>query len=343
MQSAPSLDVPATLRVALVGSGQGVADWLAVLTGPEAGAAGLVLAALCDLGPAGPAGNWPASALPDLTQVGDLAAVLALRPDIIIDATLPLTRLAITRAAMRSGAHVLCDPPLALDAETATALVGASARAPGLFAMGYHGRHQAGLRQLRDAVVSGALGNPVELQVVLGEGAALVRQSLLRGPAAEAFDAARFVLGGDAVAVSAAAAATELCFDMGNDVTFRLWVGTGAGHWRLKLEGGSVLWPGTGPAREEGSGQPLPQSAAHPEGRFGALQDLVMAIRNHARPAVGPRSAAASHAMGLAAQRCLAQGGRAETVMPLALMGDATQSPAARPLRVSAALNGSAE
>ena len=341
MQSAPSIVVPATLRVALIGSGQGVADWLPALTGPEAATAGLVLAALCDLGPASTAAPLHSFAVPDMLCAGDLTALVSASPDIIIDATSPLARLAITRAAMRAGAHVLCHPPLAMDAETALALVGAAARAPGLFAMGYQWRHRAGLRQLRNVVASGAMGNPLAMQVDLGEGDALVSQSLLRGPAGEACDAARFILGCDALAVRGGGIAKGLCFDMGTGVTFQLSAGTGAESWSLKLEGGTFVCQGSGPARAESGGHVLPDPALTPEGLFGALSNLVKAIRDKGKPAVGPRSAAASHAMGLAAQRCLGHGGREETVMPLGLMGDASLSPAARPRRV--ALKGSAE
>ena len=333
MRSAPQNPIPSVLRVALIGAGARGAEWLPALLGPGAAALGVVLTAVCDLDPDSRGVSLQSAVPAGIPRLDDLAAVLALRPDILVDATSPLARLAITRVAMRVGAHVLCAPPLAMDEDTALALVGAAARARGRFAVGYQSRHRAGLRQLRALAASGLMGRPLALRAVLGVGDDLSLQTLLSGPAAEACDAARAILGRDAVAVRCSGPPVEARFKIADGLTFDLAGGGGIETWHLQLESGAAMCEGGGPVRTANGDALLAPPDAQPEGHAGALFDLVTAIRAGGKPGAGPRGAAASLAMGLAAQRSANRGGRTEKVMPLGLMSDASQSPAARARR----------
>lgn len=337
--SAPQNPIPSVLRVALIGAGARGAEWLPALLGPGAAALGVVLTAVCDLDPDSRSSTLRGAVPADIPRPDDLATVLALRPDIIVDATSPLARLAITRVAMRAGVHVLCAPPLALDGATALTLVGAAARAQGRFAVGYQSRHRAGLRQLGALAASGVMGRPLALRAVLAAGDDLSLQTLLSGPGAEACDAARAILGRDAVDVRCSAPPFDARFQMADGLTFDLVGGGSAESWHLQLEGGRAICDGAGPARMANGDAALPPSDAQPEGPAGTLSDLVTAIRaggtSGGTPGAGPRGAAASLAMGLAAQRSAHHGGRTETVMPLGLMSDASQSPAARAPRLA--------
>ncbi len=343
MQSVPQATVTPALRVALISAGKRGADWMPALTGAGAAGMGMVLTAVCDLDAASAGSTWQGSALADVRHVANLAALLALMPDIIVDATTPLARLAMTRTAMRVGRHVLCDPPLAPDEATALALVGAAGRVPGLFAVAYQARHRPGLRQLRALVASGAMGRPVVLRAVLPAVDTLVLQNLMRGPAVEACDAARAILGCDAVAVRCFGPPVKARFDMADDATFELALGEGGECWHLQLQAGTAICEGTALARMAEGGGILPAPEAQPDGLAGALHDLVKAIRLGGKPAVGPRGAAASLAMVLAARASMAHGGRTQSVMPLGLMSDASQSPAARAPRPAPTLTPTGE
>lgn len=316
---------PTVLRVALIGAGARGADWVAALTGSDAAVIGVGLAVVCDLDPDGTGLTLRGSAPATVPRVDDLAGVLALAPDIVVDATSPQARLTIVRAALRAGVHVLCDPPLARDETTVMQLVGAAARAQGLFSVAYLARHRAGVQQLRGLVASAALGRPQTLRVALPT----LDGAILHGPLAEAFDAARAILGLDAVSVRCAGRPVEVMFGMQDGVSFELLCGTASESWDLQLEGGTARWDGSAAAIVT-TGPALIAVAPVMQGHAAALLDLVTAIRTGGRADPGPRGAAASLAMALAVHRSAKHGGRTEVVMPLGLMSDASASPAAR-------------
>ena len=312
--------------VALIGSGSRGVAWLPVLTGSEAEALGVALVAVCDLDPAGPGAILHDSAPTDCLRLNDLSEALALFPDIVIDATSPIARLAITQAAFRAGSHVLCDPPMALDEEAAVSLIGAAARARGRFSVGYVMRHDSGLRHMGALVASGTMGRPVSLQAALVVPDDMPMQTLLRGPVSEAFDAARSILIRDAQSVRCSGPPVDVRFDMADGVTFGLTASATAEHWQLDLEGRTLFCDSAGFVWAKDKDVVFPMPAQHPDGHLGALADFVAAIRAGRTAETGPRGAAASLAMTLAALRSAAHGGRVETVMPLGLMGDASGS-----------------
>ena len=327
-----ALQIPAypPLGVALIGSGSRGAAWLSVLTGPDAPALRVVLKAVCNMDPDGTAQVLHGAAFAGVVQVADLAATLALPVDIMIDATSPITRLATTRAALRAGCHVLCDPPLALDDATALALIGAAARAPGRLSVGYLSRHRAGLRQLRALAASGAMGRPRALRASLPFPEAMPLQRVLRDPAAEAFDAARAILGCDGRSVRCFGPPVQARFDMADGTTFDLTASAGPECWQLDLEQGSAICEGARPATMADGLTLLPVPLAQPDGHAGALSAFVAAIHAGRMSETGPRDAAASLAMALAAMHSAAHDGRFEKVLPLGLMSDASASPSPR-------------
>ena len=339
VQSAPQTSPPRLLRVALLGAGARGADWLTVLTRHDAADLGVMLCGICDPDAVRAVQTASGLARSETPDCNDLPALLTLSPDIVVDATSPLARFSATRVAMRAGVHVICDPPLALDEATATALVGAAGRAQGLLSVAYQTRHRAGLRQLQALVASGVMGRPLRLRCTIAEGDPALQPNQMRFPAIEACDAARAILGCEALAVRCSGAPMVARFDMAVGATFELAPGHGVQSWQLHLEGGMAVCEGSGFARADTHPERMPAPIPDPEGLAAVLVDLVAAIRAggrpHARPAVGPRGAAASLAMVLALRQSMSHGGRSETVALLGLMGDASNSPSAR-VRVEA-------
>jgi hypothetical protein len=321
---------PDPYRLALFGSGAQSTAWLAALTRPEAANLGARLALVCGLGADG-AGGILSSALPQGCVVShDLANALGLRPDIVIDATSPVARWAITRAAMQAGVHVLCDPPLALDGMTALMLVGASAREPGRLCVGYLSRHAPGLRQMRGLVQSAQLGQPLALRVGLSNCDVSTVQKTVRGPVAEACDAARAILGCDGRTVSCQTAPFMAEFEMAGPASLSIALRPGPAQWQLECEGGTISAGLEGPAIWPDGVPVASVDGDYIDERLVVLGGFVQAIRTGSDVQSGPRSAAASLAMALAAHASALDGGKCRSVMHLGLMGDASDTPIPR-------------
>ncbi len=80
------------------------------------------------------------------------------RPDIVAIATPPAQHLPILRAAMRAGAHVLCEKPLAMNRAEALEMIDI-ARSSGRTAItGFNWRYQPGMQRFKALVDAGALG-----------------------------------------------------------------------------------------------------------------------------------------------------------------------------------------
>ena len=69
-----------------------------------------------------------------------------------------------TIRALQAGKHVLCEKPIALDAEEAHALVAARAHTGKLVAEAFMVRHHPQWRRARELVVAGAIGEPRAIQ-----------------------------------------------------------------------------------------------------------------------------------------------------------------------------------
>lgn len=349
------------LDVMLVGLGGMGEVWLSALTGPEAEALGVRLAGVCELD----AGRARAALEAKGVNVAlhpDIGSALAERPDIVVDCTTPNARLAITREALLAGAHVLCEKPLAPDEETAAQLVGASARSRGHLAVSQNRRFQPGVRQLRDLVKRGDLGPPQSLICTLhmaprfGGFRESMRHVMLRDMAIHAFDAARAILGADALCVRCVERTPEgspfshapeahALFEMGDGSLFAFggnWAEIGPptswnGSWRLTLSRGSARWDGENPVRAWAAApldapgflpdpveHVLPAPAPALDDILGSLESLVRAIRDGTAPETNARDNSASLAMVFAAIRSAEKGGQAEPVRNLRHASDAS-------------------
>lgn len=68
-------------------------------------------------------------------------------------------------AAARAGKHVFVEKPLATDVAAGEAVLAACSAAGVRLAVGYHLRHHAGLRLLREQLLAGAIGRPLHMRV----------------------------------------------------------------------------------------------------------------------------------------------------------------------------------
>jgi predicted dehydrogenase len=352
------------LTAILAGLGGMGEVWLSALAGPDAGAIGVRLVGVCDLDPirAAEALSVRGLKLPIYERVSD---ALGLLPDILVDCTTPNARLAVTREALLSGIHVLCEKPLAADEQTASQLLGAASRARGLFAVSQSRRFQPGVRQLRDLVRSRTLGTAQTLLADLhmaprfGGFREVMRHVMLRDMAIHAFDAARCILGSDASSVSCLERTPEgqpfthgpeihASFEMADGSLFVFhgnWADHGPpsswnGAWRLTLSAGAARWEGEGEARAwrpappdtpellpDALPHPLPPAPAEYADILGSLESFVSAIRQGRPPETHARDNAASLAMLLAALRSAENGGRREPVRRLGYVSDASDLP----------------
>lgn len=127
----------------------------------------LRVVALVDPNPA----NLTAAAVlaPEARPFADYATMLAeARPDAVALATPPLFHSKQALAAFASGAHVLCEKPLARSLAEAREMVRAAESAGRVLAMGLQLRHQRQVRAIREAIASGALGTVFYTRVWAG-------------------------------------------------------------------------------------------------------------------------------------------------------------------------------
>ena len=349
------LDEP-PLDALLMGAGGMGAVWLAALASEAARPLGVRLRAVCDLdaarAEAAVAAALGAGAVP---VEAALDRALDRGAELVIDCTTPDARLAVAGEALRRGRHVLCEKPLAADEATAARLLGLAARSPGRLAVSQNRRFQPGLRQMRAAVASGALGAPRTLSATLhmaprfGGFREAMAHVMLRDMAIHAFDAARAILGSDAGGVVcversprgsrfAHGAEAHALFEMACGALFSFagsWDEAGPptswnGAWRLSLSGGAVRWDGEGSALawaappEEAPGlmpeaRPveLPPAGEGPWDILGSLASVVGAIRAGRAPETEVRGNARSLAMVLAAIRSAEAHGAREPVRAL--------------------------
>lgn len=357
----PSPAGPRPLTAILAGPGGAGEDWLSALSGPGARTLGVELAGLCEPDP-GRASEVLRRRGLSLPVHESLSEALATGPDLVVDCTTANARLAMAREALLSGAHVLCPGPLAGDEQTAAQLLGAAARAGRHLAVSQPLRLEPGVRQLRDLVRAGTLGTAQTLLADLhmaprfGDHRDGMRHAMLRGPALHAFDAARAILGADALTVAclertpagqpfAHGPEVHATFEMSDGALFVFhgnWAEEGPpsswnARWRLALSAGAARWDGEGEAQAwapadagapgplpESRPQPLPPAEPGPTGPLGSLAALLGAIRAGAPPETQARDNALSLAMMLAAIRSAENGGRPEPVRRLGDLADAT-------------------
>lgn len=101
-------------------------------------------------------------------------AMLATRPELVLVATPHQAHVEQTVAALATGAHVLCEKPMADTLAGATRLLEAAERSDRVLTFGFHLHFHPGLRRLAELVTGGALGTVVHFHCRVGSYITLV-------------------------------------------------------------------------------------------------------------------------------------------------------------------------
>ena len=209
----------------------------------------------------------------ELTQVvidHDLPLVLEdIDPDIVFNCTVPGAHHEVTLTALRLGAHVLGEKPLANSVEEAREMIEAADEADRIFAVIQNRRYQPAIRRLRRFLASGRIGHITTVDSDFYIGAHFggfrdhMNHVLLVDMAIHTFDAARYISGADGASVYCHewnpegswydydASATAI-FEMTDDIVYSYrgsWCSEGCNtswesSWRIVGTQGSVLWDG---------------------------------------------------------------------------------------------------
>lgn len=257
---------------------------------------------------------------PDVYTGDDLARALAeVKPDFVVDVTIPESHHDVTLMALAAGVPVLGEKPMADTMEHAHEMVAASERAGKLYMVSQSRRYDPRLHAYRELIAEhigelGILNSDFYIGAHFGGFRDEMNSPLLLDMAIHTLDAARYLCGADPVAVyceefnpswswyRGAASATAL-FEMtgGLRYTYRgSWCSEGRhtsweGEWRAVGPHGTATWDGTGAPIAEtiaGTGgfhsQTEPLTAAVDEtmarGIAGSLRDFLHALRTGATP-----------------------------------------------------------
>jgi predicted dehydrogenase len=261
----------------------------------------------------------------DAAVIGDdLDTVLAqTRPDVVFDVALPASRRGIVETALRRGAHVLTEKPLAASPADARAIVAAAQDANRLHAVIQNRRYLAEARRIRRFVDAGTIGASTSIHCEFfvpphfGGFREEMDHVLLLDMAIHTFDSARFLSRCDPRGVfcrewepqgtwykqgSAAAA----MFDMTGNVVFTYvgsWCADGLrtsweSAWRIVGDKGSLTWDGYEGIRaevraegREGLFDKVKEVAVPPldagdriGGHLGVIQDFLAAVESGEAP-----------------------------------------------------------
>lgn len=97
---------------------------------------------------------------PDASVSADAVTLIGeVRPDIVFNCTTPAAHHAISRAALRAGAHVLSEKPLAATLAQGRDLVEEAAKAHRVLAVAQNYRYRAAPRTVREVLGSGLIGH----------------------------------------------------------------------------------------------------------------------------------------------------------------------------------------
>jgi predicted dehydrogenase len=302
-------------RALLVGAGAMGREWAKNLAGCDE----VVTAGWVDIRP-GAAEQAARELGMEIGYTGaDLERALAeLRPDFVVDVTIPEAHHNVVLAALAAGVPVLGEKPMADSLERAREMVAASERANTLYMVSQSRRYNAQLQALRRLIVGhvgelGILNADFYIGAHFGGFRDEMPSPLVLDMAIHTFDAARYLSGADPVAVyceefnvpwswyRGAASATAI-FEMtgGLRYTYRgSWCAEGRStswesEWRAVGPNGTATWDGHSPpvaevvARRGGFlSEVEPRTAAvddiHP-GIAGSLRDFLHALKTGATP-----------------------------------------------------------
>jgi predicted dehydrogenase len=199
----------------------------------------------------------------------DLGKALAdLKPDFVVDVTVPEAHRDVTVTALAAGVPVLGEKPMASSMSEAREMVAASEKAGKLYMVSQSRRYDARIHAYRRLIQEnlGALGilnSDFYIGAHFGGFRDEMAHVLVLDMAIHTFDAARLISGADAVSVyceefnpawswyKGAASATAL-FEMTGDLRYTYrgsWCAEGLmssweGDWRAVGENGTALWDG---------------------------------------------------------------------------------------------------
>jgi predicted dehydrogenase len=196
--------------------------------------------------------------------------------DAVFDCTIPAAHKEVSSTALAAGLHVLEEKPLALNFQDAADLVGLAKTAGRLHVVIQNRRFKRGIRQLREMLLQGVIGELTTVHVDFfvaphfGGFREVMPHVLLADMAIHAFDAARFVTGLNAQAVFceewipknswyASGPSVVAVFRMGAGVRFSYrasWCADGFrtswdGSWRIIGTEGTLIWDGEEDLRAE--------------------------------------------------------------------------------------------
>jgi predicted dehydrogenase len=213
----------------------------------------------------------------DVPIFTDLKAAIQEAPaDAVFDCTIPAAHKQVSSTALAAGLHVLEEKPLALNFQDAANLVGLAKTAGKLHVVLQNRRFKRGIRQLREMLLQGVIGEVTTVHVDFfvaphfGGFREVMPHVLLADMAIHAFDAARFVTGLNAQAVFceewipknswyASGPSVVAVFRMGAGVRFSYrasWCADGFrtswdGAWRVIGTEGTLIWDGEEDLRAE--------------------------------------------------------------------------------------------
>lgn len=272
-----------------------------------------------DLRPGAAAAAAAELGLPTLHADTDLqAAIGAVRPDFVVDVTIPEAHHDVTLAALAAGLPVLGEKPMAASMAQARAMVAASEQAGKLYMVSqsrrYDGRLQAFRRLIAEQIGTlGILNADFYIGAHFGGFRDEMPSPLVLDMAIHTFDAARFLCAADPVAVyceefnppwswyNGDACATAI-FEMSGGLRYTYrgsWCAEGRAtsweaEWRAVGPNGTATWDGTAaPVAEVVTkrGEFIAQVAPHtatvedvPGGIAGSLRDFLHALTSGATP-----------------------------------------------------------
>jgi predicted dehydrogenase len=213
----------------------------------------------------------------DVPIFTDLKTAIQEAPaDALFDCTVPVAHKQVSSTALAAGLHVLEEKPLALNFQDAAELVGLAKSAGKLHVVLQNRRFKRGIRQLREMLLQGVIGELTTVHVDFfvaphfGGFREVMPHVLLADMAIHAFDAARFVTGLNAQAVFceewipknswyASGPSVVAVFRMAAGVRFSYrasWCADGFrtswdGSWRVVGTEGTLIWDGEEDLRAE--------------------------------------------------------------------------------------------
>ena len=305
-----------TFKALLVGAGGMGRAWGKNLTDhPEVEVAGWV-----DIRPGAAAEAADGLALSGLHTGNDLGKALAeVKPDFVVDVTIPEAHRDVTVQALAAGVPVLGEKPMADSMAHAREMVAASEKAGKLYMVSQSRRYDARIQAYRALIVEqvgslGILNSDFYIGAHFGGFRDEMASVLLLDMAIHTLDAARYVSGADPISVyceefnpdwswyKGDACATAL-FEMtgGLRYTYRgSWCSEGKNtsweaDWRAVGPKGTALWDGHGAPSADvitksggftSETEPRPSEVAPdiPGGISGSLRDFLNALKTGATP-----------------------------------------------------------